>query len=140
MIEIRELILKLNREYQITVLISSHMLDELSKLATCYGFIDRGQILKEISAEELEADCRKCMRVTVTDAKVLCRQLDAMQLEYRILSDFEADIYGDVAISKLSLALAGENCEITSIHEHGETLENYYINLVGSERYGDKND
>lgn len=49
-IEIRELILKLNRERQITVLISSHILDELSKLATHYGFIDNGRVVKEISA------------------------------------------------------------------------------------------
>jgi len=59
-IEIRELILKLNREQQITVLISSHILDELSRLATHYGFIDRGHMVKEISAEELESECRKC--------------------------------------------------------------------------------
>lgn len=51
-IEIRELILKLNREQQITVLISSHILDELSRLATHYGFIDSGRLLKEMSAEE----------------------------------------------------------------------------------------
>lgn len=54
-VEIRELILNLNRKYQITVLISSHILDELSKLATHYGFIDRGTMIKEVSAGELEA-------------------------------------------------------------------------------------
>ena len=52
-IEMRELILKLNRKRQITVLISSHILDELSRLATHYGFIDSGHMIKEISAEEL---------------------------------------------------------------------------------------
>ena len=57
-VEIRELILKLNRERQITVLLSSHILDELSRLATHYGFIDKGRMVKEISAEELEAACR----------------------------------------------------------------------------------
>lgn len=70
-IEMRELILKLNRERQITVLISSHILDELSRLATHYGFIDGGHMIKEVSAEELEAVCRKCMRVEVTDEKAL---------------------------------------------------------------------
>ena len=72
-IEIRELILKLNREHQITILISSHILDELSKLATHYGFVDRGIIVKEISAANLDAVCRKCIRLSVTDTRILCR-------------------------------------------------------------------
>ena len=71
-IEMRELILKLNREQGITVLISSHILDELSRLATHYGFIDKGTILREISAVDLEAACRKCLCVTVSDVQTLC--------------------------------------------------------------------
>ena len=58
-IEIRELILRLNQERRITVLISSHILDELSRLATHYGFLDGGRIVKEVSAHELNAACRK---------------------------------------------------------------------------------
>ncbi|MDE6030142.1 MAG: ATP-binding cassette domain-containing protein, partial [Oscillospiraceae bacterium] len=81
-IEIRELILKLNRERQITVLISSHILEELSKLATHFGFIDGGHMLKEISAEELEKACRKCTRVGVSDTGILARVLDKLGYEY----------------------------------------------------------
>lgn len=55
----RELILKLNREYQITVLLSSHILDELARLATHYGFLDQGTLVREVSAQELEAACRQ---------------------------------------------------------------------------------
>ena len=66
-IEIRELILKLNREHGITVLISSHILDELAKLATHYGFIDSGRIVRELSADELESASRKCLQLTVSD-------------------------------------------------------------------------
>lgn len=58
-IEMRELILKLNREYQITVLLSSHILDELARLATHYGFLDQGTLVREVSAQELEAACRQ---------------------------------------------------------------------------------
>lgn len=130
-IEIRELILKLNREHQITVLISSHILDELSRLATHFGFINDGVMLKEISAKELEATCRKCIRLTVSDVKALCCVLDRMGLEYSILSDIEADLYGTISVTELTLALAKNNCEIISLHEHDESLENYYINLVG---------
>ncbi len=75
-IEIRELILKLNREYRITVLISSHILDELSRLATHYGFIDSGRIVKEITAKELDAACRKGMHMVVSDVQALSRALD----------------------------------------------------------------
>ena len=74
----RELILKLNRERQISVLISSHILDELSRLATHYGFIDSGRMVKEISAAELDTVCRKCVRLVVSDVKPLAPVLDSM--------------------------------------------------------------
>lgn len=132
-VEMRELILKLNREKQITVLISSHILDELSRLATCYGFIDRGRLVKEISASDLEAECRKCKRVTVSDTKTLCHVMDEMKIEYSIISDTEADIYSQISVTKLAMALADENCEIISMSERGDSLEKYYINLVGGD-------
>lgn len=130
-IEIRELILKLNRERQITVLISSHILDELSKFATHYGFIDSGCIVKELSAEELEASCRKSMHVEVSDIKALAGVLDAGGTEYKILSEREADIYDKLSITKLALALAEKNCEVYSVTARDESLESYYVNLVG---------
>lgn len=130
-VEMRELILKLNREHGITVLISSHILDELSRLATHYGFIDHGTLIKEISAAELETVCRKYVRVVVTDTKSLCRVLDGMGLEYSVISDTEADIYGEIGVTQLAMALAKENCEVKSMSEHEESLENYYISLVG---------
>lgn len=130
-IEIRELILKLNRERQITVLISSHILDELSRLATHYGFIDGGHMVKEISAEELEAACRKCVRVEVSDVKALSHVLDIMKLDYHIISGTQADIFAKVNVSQLTLALAEENCEVLFMQERDESLESYYVNLVG---------
>lgn len=130
-IEVRELILKLNREKEITVLISSHILDELSKLATHYGFIDGGKIVREMSAEELEDACRKCVRIEVTDTKALTKVLEEMGFEYKILSENTADIYAMPNITKLVLALDKENCEVISLVEHDESLESFYINLVG---------
>lgn len=132
-VEMRELILKLNREQQITVLISSHILDELSRLATHYGFIDKGRIVKEISAKELEAVCRKCVRLEVSDTRILSRILDRMNVEYTIVSDKAADVYAQINVSRLTLALAKENCEVISIRERDESLESYYIGLVGGE-------
>lgn len=68
--------------------ISSHILDELSRLATHYGFIDSGRMVKEMSAGELEARCRKSVRIEeVSDTKAIARVLDKMGVEYSIVSD-----------------------------------------------------
>ena len=134
-IELRELIVKLNRQRQITVLISSHNLDELSRLATHYGFIVDGSMVKEITAEELAKACRKCAVLTVTDTGVLARALDLLGLEYDILSESTANVYGEIPISELTLELAKDQCRILSLHEKDETLESYYINLTGGGRY-----
>lgn len=130
-IEIRELILKINREQQITVLISSHILDELSRLATHYGFIDSGRIVKEMSAQELEDACRKCVRMTVTDTKALARVLDGMNIEFNILDSTTADVFAKPNFTQLAMALSQENCEVVSIQEHDENLESFFVNLVG---------
>lgn len=134
-IEIRELILKLNREYHITVLISSHILDELSRLATHFGFLDGGRLVKELSAKELEDACRKCVRVRVTDIGALSRVLDRFGTEYAVVSDQQADVYAQVNVTELVLALAAEHCEIQSMQERDENLETYYINLIGGGRH-----
>lgn len=133
-IEMRELILKLNREQNITVLISSHILDELSRLATHYGIIDCGCMVKEVSAEELEAACRKKVHVTVTSTIPLCTVLDEMGVEYKVDSQTEADIFAKVNVSKLAEKLSPYGCEILSMQEQDESLEGYYMNLVGGGR------
>ena len=130
-IEIRELILKLNRERQITVLVSSHILGELSKIATCYGFIDRGMLVKEISAGELWRECRKCLCPTVSDTRALARVLDGMGMEYTVLSDNRADIYGEAEITALVMALNEQGCRVISVKEREESLESYYMSIVG---------
>ena len=133
-IEIRELILKLNRERQITVLISSHILEELSKLATHFGFIDGGHMLKEISAEELEKACRKCTRVEVSNTGALARVLDKLGQEYSVISANQADIYAKINITKLTLALAEEGCDLLSAREQDESLESFFLSLIGGGR------
>ena len=130
-VNLRELILKLNRERGITVLISSHILDELHRLATHYGIIDSGQMVKELSAEELDAACRKCVRVEVSDTVALAKVLDEWKLDYKILPNTAADVFAKVNVSQLTAALAEENCEVLSLSEHDESLEGYFLSLVG---------
>ena len=133
-IEVRELILKLNKEKNITILISSHILDELAKLATDYGFIDKGRIVKEISAKELEKSCRKSKRVTVSDISVLTAVLDGMGLDYEIAGEKNtADIYSDIDVTSLVELLSKNGVNLLTCNDREESLESFYINLVGGE-------
>ena len=134
-IEMRELILRINREHQITVLISSHILDELAKLATHYGFIDNGTIVKEISAADLESVCRKCVFMEVSNTKALACVFDRMKIEYKILSDTTANVFTKIKASLLISELTKDNCEVIPMQERTESLESFYISLVGGEKH-----
>lgn len=133
-IEIRELILKLNREEGITILISSHILDELARVATHFGFIDKGRIVREITAEELEHECRKRTHMVVSDTSVLSQVLDEFGLEHTVLSGTEANVFGEIDITEVVLRLAGKNCRVQSMSEQEENLESYFMNLVGASK------
>ena len=132
-IELRELIARLHQEAHVTVLLSSHILGELSKLATHYGFIDRGRMVKEMTAEELERACLKSTRVEVSDVRALAAALDRKGIPYRIVSGAQADILAPVSLTKLAVELVGENCEIYTCREQNETLETYFMRLVGGD-------
>ena len=126
-IEIRELILRLNKEKGITFLISSHYLDELSKIATFYGIIDKGKIIKEIDKDELEQNFRTRTQINVSNLKECVKYLEEKNLTYKVISDNIIDIY----VSELFIALSKRNCIVNDYQEKGESLENYYLNLIG---------
>lgn len=130
-IEIRELILKLNKEKGITFLISSHYLDELSKVATNYGFLNQGKIVKEISSVELEKNCKKRIEINVSNVKECVKYLEKMNISYEVISNNIINIYEKINISEFAVELSKNNCTINEFHEKEESLENYYINLIG---------
>ncbi len=130
-IEIRELILRLNKEKGITFLISSHYLDELSKIATFYGIIDKGRIIKEIDKNELEQNFRKKTQITITNLKECVKYLEEKRLSYKVISDNTIDIYEKINVSELVIELSKRNCTVNDYQEKGESLENYYLNLIG---------
>lgn len=130
-IEMRQLLLTLNQKYGITILVSSHILDELSRIATHYGFIDNGKMIKEISASELEKTFHKSIRIEVTDGKALAAILEQTGQPYKMLDPTVAEVYNRVNISHLTSALEKYHCEVLSINEHEEDLESYYVDLIG---------
>ena len=70
----------------------------------------------------------------MTDTKALSRVLETMGMEYEIRSEREADIFAKVNVTKLVFALRAEGCDLLDITKREESLESYYINLVGGGR------
>ena len=130
-IEIRELILKLNKEKGITLLISSLYLDELSNIATCYGFLNKHHIVKEISSEELEENFKRKTQITVDNIEECVKYLEENRISYKVISKEKIVIYEKINVSDIAIALSKRNCKINEFQEKEESLENYYLNLIG---------
>lgn len=135
--QIRELLVKLNREKQITILISSHILGELSKIATAYGIIRDGKLVEEFDAEELDRKCRRCQKLVVDHAQqavhVLEEQLHISEFdvpEPSVIRIFEH--LDDMAGINHALLLAG--IEIKESYQVGQDLEGYFMELAGEGR------
>ena len=130
-IEIRELILKLNRERGITFLISSHILDELAKIATNYGFIDHGHIVRQMSADELKQECRKSLRMKVSDIGLLSKIMEEKNVEYKVIDGNTADVYAELNFSDVAREFDKVGCNIIKMEERDESLEAFYLSLLG---------
>lgn len=130
-IEIREMLLNINKQKSTSILISSHILDELSRLATDYAFIDNGRILQTLSAEALARKTSKAAKLVVNDNKAMSRVLDRTGFHYEVASDGSIDVFGDINVSSLVHEADKENVEILKLLENDETLEAYFMNLVG---------
>lgn len=130
-IEIRELILKLNKEKRITILISSHYLDELSKIATHYGFLDSGSIIQEITSEELMKRMEHKLILKVSDEKEFVKYFEKNKISYEVVDSKTINVYGKYNLSKFINELSKKNLIADEIHEQQESLENYYMNLIG---------
>lgn len=131
-VEIRELILKLNRERRITFLISSHILTELSLVANKYGIISHGSLVKEITAEELERACRPTTMIdAVEPQKLYDLLLPLLPAEDVSLLKNSVRIVGDIDLNDLLGKILSEGIEILSINCYKGSIESYYLSLLG---------
>lgn len=130
-IDIRKLIQKLNKEQEITFLISSHYLDELSKIATDYGFINEGQIIKEISAKEFNSNKHNQIKIIVDNPEIAEKYFKSKNIHYQNLNNNCFQMLTDINISTIIIELSKLNCIVKSFKENEDTLENYYLNLIG---------
>ncbi|MGY0354358.1 ATP-binding cassette domain-containing protein [Enterococcus avium] len=133
MIEFREIIEKLNKENGITILISSHILSELSQIATRYGIIHNGQILKEFTREELHRDIQGYISMKVSDAEeagnIIQSGLENVQFEVHSKEEIRLfNSYDDS--SKVIELLSLNGIKIFSSNEMKINLEDYFISII----------
>lgn len=136
-LQLRELIKKLNKEQGITILISSHILSELDQLATCYGFIDKGRMKEQIQADELIAKCKPYLSIRAGNvqnaAAVLKRMFPDNELE--IVSESRVNLYGFTGSTKeLIKELVLNEADVKEVKAEGESLERYYMSLINKGR------
>lgn len=133
-VEIRELLKKLNQEYGITILISSHILSELYLLATHYGIIHKGQLLEQLTTNELNEKCQRYIHIKVDnpDKATTIFEIKLGTTHYEVLPDGTIKLFAYLnAPGKVSKTLSNEGLVIEEFMPMGEDLETYFTNLIG---------
>ena len=131
--EIRDVIVKLNKEKNITILISSHILDELSKIVTRYGIINKGELIEEISAKELKNKCKNKLIVECNDLKkakeILSKTINEKDL---IINNNVLEIHSNIDESaKINKTLVNKDIEVSAIYQSFDSLEEYFMRKIG---------
>ncbi|KGM96471.1 ABC transporter ATP-binding protein [Clostridium botulinum] len=133
-VEFRELLKRLNKEYGTTILISSHILEELHQLADCYGIIHKGRVIEEITDEQLKNNCREFIHIKVDDISkasvVLNNKLSTLNFE--VLPNNVIKLYDYVDKSSMVCkVLIEEGILVEQFMPMGESLEEYFSKIIG---------
>ncbi|MDE6868642.1 MAG: ABC transporter ATP-binding protein [Clostridia bacterium] len=131
--EIRDLILQLNKEKQITVLVSSHLLDELSKVVTKYGIINQGCLVEEITADELNHRCRQYLSIAVDDAQKAASVIKKLLPDITVETDDKAvRVYSEIEDRAALLEkLIKSGVKVGDFYNKQDGFEDYFIERLG---------
>ena len=135
-VEIRELILRLNRERGITFLISSHILTELSLVATKYGIISKGKLIREITAEQLHRECTKTTAISAADPAALTACIRENFPQYT--AEYTAEgvkLLGDIDLNAVLAAILAAGITLLGINCSQTSFEEYYLSVIGGVRH-----
>ncbi|MGL5066318.1 MAG: ATP-binding cassette domain-containing protein [Sarcina sp.] len=137
-IEIRNLLLKLNKEKNITIIISSHILTELSNIATCYGILNKGKLVEELTAKKLREKCKSYLEINVAEPKKLLICLDKLgYTDYKLMPNGAVQLFDkDVISQELSEVIVSNKIGLEGLGRKSINFEDYYMSLIG----GAKND
>lgn len=135
--DLRETFKKLNEEKNITILISSHILSELYAIANRFCIIEKGHVVKELTKEELDFECSKCIVIKTDDIKETCTVLerDLKTTNYKVINKAEIRLYDYLnEPDKVNKKLIKNDINIKSLYETGISLEDYFKNIIKEEK------
>lgn len=138
-VEVRDLLKSLNNEYGMTILVSSHILEELYQIAKEFILIDKGKIIEEISDRELNERCKRHIAIKTTDSqKALIALEEKLHTEnFKLLPDGVIHLYDYIDdMEKVATVLSDAHILVTGLSVSGDTLEDYFLSITG----GTKND
>lgn len=131
-IEVRDIIQKINHEHNVTIVISSHILEELSKIATHYGIINNGKLLEQLSRNELMDKCAERLEIVTDTPEQACVVLDELGgISYKVVDKQTIHVLNrveDSALINANLSKAG--VPVQSMGRKNESLEDYFIELI----------
>lgn len=131
--EIRELILELNRKDNMTIMISSHILEELGKVATAFGIIANGELVMELSQNELKEKCEERVEIVTSDSGAVVTTLEYMGIRrYSAISEDTIYAYGCTQrVDEITKQLVNNGISVHQIRVLGTSLEEFFLNAVG---------
>ena len=133
-VEVRQLIKRMQEEWGVTVLISSHLLSELSELCTDFSIISRGNLIENLSREELLVKCRNHIALRTDDINKTAAVLeDKLSIhDYKVIHGEEIQIFVQLGcVHRISKTLTDNGLVITRLNEEGQNLEDYYLEKAG---------
>lgn len=142
MSQLRSLLVDLNQKKGVTILVSSHILGELSKMATRYGIIKDGCLVKEISKEELAAECKDYLYLKTSDSKMAAVLLEEKLgiRNYEVRPEGEIRIYQKADSGQITTVMTSAGISVFAIYGHQQDLEGYFLELMGKERKKDSSE
>lgn len=135
--DLRDTFKRLNEEKNITILISSHILSELYATANRFCIIEKGRVIKELTKEELDLECSKCIVIKTDDIKETCTVLerDLKTTNYKVIDKKEIRLYDYLnEPDKVNKKLIKNDINIKSLYETGISLEDYFKNVIKEEK------
>lgn len=134
--EMRDILLNLNQHHGITMIISSHMLGELEKIATCYGMIKDGELIEQISADELKEVCKSYLAIQVNDIAAACALLEnELHInDYKVQEQQKIWIFEEQKSEEINSCFLQHGIIISQMYYQRQDLETYFLHKIGGEQ------